>query len=735
MSCLPRPKLFRRRRREKQARSFFHHVGRFFTAFFSCFPCITHPDVVQTLSSYSIVSNKSYLQNGEGDSNQESYEVKREYEWVIGTSKRSDSLLEAISERSLVAGDVQKENGYVDQSIMIGNRSDKSRSETRVLGPAPEVLNCYAHMENPLHGRMKTRIALMAGDNRSDRGEGGRFNGGTRCGTPFTVPLKQLSFNKMAEKPIIRDAESTMEMKHEKMVAENRMKRPDMQLGRKGSEEMVFCGEDDDCEIEELQEVICITNNVTENDHDFDAEFDLTVQGVGCYTPQIPLDAPKNVPQSTLISAPQQTVGNQIMSAKANKEIDNILLGNHKWYEDIRYTVNGITCGESKKRKKGKKGKKNKKGNKEDKNEYKETILEAFPPMPMTKFGAQIGTWINNEKTNQEMKGQVDKKEKSKGWKKEKKKKNKNKEIIVDENRQKEEKLPMCGDKDTNRNLDEENHRKERFWNCINNIDAKLSEDMGIESDGFANDKIKNDTNTEKNKKKSKKMKNKNKEEKKKTVSEKIGEALSGLLNESQDGKNKDSGKKNEQKTKKVNDAAATEHLQAQEDEYGGRKCKSDEIEDDFYHPRHRPTSKERPPGRGNPNKYGLLLIETPITPPEIVPNETVGHCCRYCDYLEKLHRRNLEKMTPFERKLANEEERKMKKEQINCKRRLKTNYQEDQLLQKQNAVSRITEIMQKSRKKKGKSETKRLIFVQPVNQFDYYDDDFMEVRLFLSCF
>lgn len=731
MSCIPRSKALRRRnRRKRMTGSFFRRVGRFFAALFSCFPCVTHPDMVQSWTSYSGSNNEPV------DYKERSCGVRSQRERVLRVIRRSDSLLETISERDTpVPDEVEFDYGDDDDSIVNGDFAEQIRTETRLLGPAPEITDGNNNGVNIFEGREKTKIVGKenVGSCRQERGMAIQA---LRCATPFKVPIKQLSFSKMAEDTIISDVESLKEVRNEKAVEYNKMKRPEMQSGRDGKDNYKFCGADDDDDIEELQEITCTKNDDKELQNDGDSEIDLTIQGVGCYSPQNQEHTPPNVPLGTSFLPPKRVLGSKCMSAKANKEIDRILLGNNRWFDGMNDGGNKI--GDSKKTKKEKKSKKNEKRNKAEKNEAEDTILGPLPPIPTAKFGVQVGTWVGNEEINKELKSKLrkdkkerekkEKKEKKERAKKEKKEKKKTKENSTCETKgQKEEKLPSDQVIKMNAKNGPESYKIERVFNYILNSNSYEQDNIENRACKLDAEKI-GDHDMGKGTNNKKQKKSKNKEKKKKSMTGKIGEALSELMNEPKDvNKTSNSQKMKGKKDKSKPSKMKTESITGDENNNGENH--QAQMDDDFFHPRHRPTSKERPPGRGNPYKGGLFLIETPITPPEIVPNETVGHCCRYCDYLAKLHERNLEKMTPYERQLADEEERRMKKEEINCKRRLQAYCQdaEVELMQKQKAVSRIAQIMKKTRKNNPKSETKRLIFVQPINEED--SDDCTKVR------
>ena len=755
MSCLPRNKVFRRRHRRKKATSsFFRRIGRFFSALFSFLPCVTHPDVVQSWTNYSDTEDEEGMHSDdEVIFNEKSYEIRRNGNPIAKVIRRSDSLLETISEGDTpVPDDVDSDYGDED-SVFSAGFQDTPRPETRVLGPAPEVIDCSDHRSYSFYGKEKTRFSTVDGDIAENSGFETRA---MRCATPFKVPMMQLSFSKMAEDTIISDVESLEEVRIDTAPKEKEMEQPVMQDTANGQNRYLYCGTDNDSDIEELQEITYPENNFTEPKPNEEPLLDLMVAGTACFTPINQPSTPPNVPQCSSLTVPQRPVRTQIMSAKANKEIDRILLGYNKDVDEGRCAVITGEVQSGEKKKKGKKLKKTKKEKKKEKNEDKDTILGPLPPLPTAKFGIQVGTWVGNENTDKEIKSKIkkekkekEKKEKkerkeqekrAKKEKKEKKKKKKDLEVHFENDSQMEEKLPTDSEQVIDMGLDE-GEKQEMVRKYILSLDAYGHGEMWNEDIGF--DEMQKGTKEEgnaadkKEEKKSKK-KDKKKKQKKKSVGQKIGEALSELLHDSYVGKQdaddvdkkQKKKKKSGKKEKKPDGYLEVEKFEGKENE--GETTATAEIDDDFFHPRHRPTSKERPPGRGNPHKGGLFLIDTPITPPEIVRNETVGHCCRYCDYLEKLHQRNLEMMTPHERQLADEEERRMKQEEIHCKRRLQAYCQEGEvnLIQKQQAVNRDAEIMNRSRKYQQRSETRRMIFVQPINAVDYDDyDDFIEVR------
>ena len=233
-----------------------------------------------------------------------------------------------------------------------------------------------------------------------------------------------------------------------------------------------------------------------------------------------------------------------------------------------------------------------------------------------------------------------------------------------------------------------------------------------------------------------KKKKQKSKKSKKSTLGQKIDNVLSEVLGEKkrneeeknvpEDGDSKEATTSKHKRSRfgrknKVSVAPAlATTAEAQEDvspEIG--TCSKNVNEDiDFFDPRNRPTSKERPPCRGDPTKCGLFLVKEPITPPEIRRNEEFGHCVLYSDYLAKIHQRKMQNMTYAERRVAEEKERLRKREEEETKRELEEYYakKDAEAKKRQKDARWAAKSVRKVKRGSNECQNHRLILVQPIN-------------------
>ena len=72
----------------------------------------------------------------------------------------------------------------------------------------------------------------------------------------------------------------------------------------------------------------------------------------------------------------------------------------------------------------------------------------------------------------------------------------------------------------------------------------------------------------------------------------------------------------------------------------------------ELYHPRNRPTSRERPYARGDTPQIIPMETAVPMSPSDIRRNKIAGNCCNYHAYLVKLHKFNMKNLTSEERRL-----------------------------------------------------------------------------------
>eukprot|EP00795_Rhopilema_esculentum_P000328 gene328-9987_t len=720
MPVLPRNRfLCRNRRRSRPRSNILRRICRFFNTLFSCFPCVSSPDAVESWNSTDIE---------ELSSSEEGYEDSECENMVIRIVENDASRWDVYSDdEDSIPGQVDSTSRFdVDRRPTGGASNSPVRSKTRTLGPAPDKI------DQESTGGQDVKKTPKANS--------------IRCQTPFKTPMVKLPSGKEQGDLVVNEIGSSEDIYDERFERTEQFSNPNRPLelnagdpSNAGPDSSFFLDkmEPVESDIEELQEVQTCPQKGDEKEGDAQ-DLGLLITGTTCFkTSASPLT---NAP----LLPPENKDQGKSLTKEDKQEIDKILLG----AEDEKQLAWGEEDEGKKKKKQGKGTKKSKKKDKQD--EIKDNVLGALPPIPDTTNGIQMAwgdSTVDQEESSKKKKKNKDKKKKGKKGKKKDKKHDKQKQEKCDEVMDITEKQGVeIGAKEANvSQLDESSallkNEKRKGKKEVQAVPNQTDEPKATYDENI-NALFPNSTGEEEETKTKGKNGNKcdKKKKKSKGLGHKIGKMLSEVLRDDKSGDENDESNGAKQAEKKsvlrkrnrVSVAPMIESVQEdqREEAYGAED--NIQEEDDFFHPRHRPTSKERPPCRGDPTKGGLLLIDVPITPPEIKRNDHgVGHSCKLSDYMKKRRERELEMMTPSERRIAEEEDRNKRMQEEDAERRMeedKRRREEDYQRRKREAhwatraLNKLRGNTQRNDNQEIK-ETGRIIFVQPVNQSEEEDE------------
>ena len=754
MPVLPRNRAFRRSRRAKPRSMFIRGAERFFAVLFSYLPCISHPDAVvplQISQSDRMESDEEPVldqRNPRGHSPNVSESDDSEYAVI----RSSDSLLETISGASFPDSDSGSDSEVYSGSSKDGILPDKDRPMTRCLGKAPEEIDASDIRGYAFYRKQKNKVLFAEGVPEDSFTKEHKSR---RCSTPFKRPIQQQQHNDDETMEI----ESLHEIEGNKEHVDNHRAEDETQtLSVQGhgfsapNAKMIHtpnnnlcCGNEeiDDSDIEELKEIdqceqstVDDTQTTASTKNQVQGGSGLAIADSGCFemaTSQ----------RKTFLFGTRKGKGRKKLTAQQNEEIDRVLLGNadgNSQRKSLAWAAppcnsEGKTESQGKTKKTGKKSKK-KVEEKEKAGEKNKSVLGVLPPLPDKKFGVQMA-W--GEALDDEKEGGSKEKTKRKRGLKRKSKKNKDKEEKESDSDNNQGILETTqSQKQIAQNTLEENETTKgtkRGKTLVKKLRGKIGESSTVqenESDGYQTSDEKKQSEGIQNG--DKKKKHKSKKSKKSTLGQKIDNILSEVLGEKkrnkeeenvqEDGESKKATKKKRSRfgrKNKVSVAPALATTTEVQEEVSPEiaTCSKKVNEDiDFFDPRNRPTSKERPPCRGDPTKCGLFLVKEPITPPEIRRNEEFGHCVLYSDYLDKIHQRKLQNMTYAERRVAEEKERLRKREEEETKRELEEYYsKKDAEAKKRQKDSRwAAKTVRKVKRSSNECQNHRLILVQPIN-------------------
>lgn len=743
MPVLPRNRFFRRGRRVKPRSMFIRGAERFFAVLFSCLPCVSHPDAVVSLQ----ISQSDRMELDEGsvieqrNSRGHSPNNTETDDSEIAILRSSDSLLDTISAASFPS-DIESDS----------EDSDQDRPVTRCLGKAPEEIDESDIRGYAFYRQRKNKVLFAEGVPEDTFTNKRQSLNSRRCSTPFKRPIQQKHQN-----------DDTMEIESLHEIEENRELEGNH---RAGDETTTFsvqgqgfsasnvktihtpnnnlcCGNEemDDSDIEELKEIEQCAESIaddiqttTSTKNQVQHASGLGIAGSGGF--EIAAS-----PQKTSLLGPRSGKGRKKLTAQDNEEIDRVLLGDADGKSHGSYLAWAAPAckseGEKKSQIKPKKTEKKsgKKAEEKEKAEEKsKSVLGNLPPLPDKKFGVQAA-W--GEVLDDEKEGESKEKRKKKRGLKKKSKKSKEKEEKESDGNNNQGILEIThSQKHIEQDVLEANETTKgtkRSKTLAEKVKRKKSESSIIQE----NENNADQTNDEKKqpdniKNGDKKKKPKSKKSKKSTLGQKIDKILSEVLgdkktndNLQEDGNEKATTSKKKRprfgRKNKVSIAPAlstTAEVQEEMSPEIGTCSNKEKEEIDFFDPRNRPTSKERPPCRGDPTKCGLFLVKQPITPPEIRRNEEFGHCVLYSDYLDKVHQRNLQNMTPAERRVAEEKERLRKREEEETKKELEEYYakKDAEAKKRQQDAHWAAKAVRKIKGSSNECQNHRLILVQPIN-------------------
>ena len=616
------------------------------------------------------------------------------------------------------------------------------RPKTRTLGPAPD------NIERESKGGRVGKKSGVSLEKKEVRQVMTQKTNSIRCQTPFKTPMVKLLSCKEQGDMVVNEIGSSEDVYDERLERTEQFSNPiqpiELNAGdpsNAGQDSSLFLEkiEPVESDIEELQEVQTCPQKVDEKEGDAQ-DLGLLITGTTCF----------KTSASPLINAPllpsEKKDQGKSLTKEDKQEIDKILLG----AEDEKQFAWGEEDEGKQKKRQGKGTEKSKKKDKQD--ETKDNVLGALPPIPDTTNGIQMAwgdSTVDQEESSRKKKKNKDKKKKGKKGKKKDRKHGKQIQENCDEVMDITEKQGLeIGDKGKEANvsqLDESSallkNEKRKGRKEVQEVPNKTDEPKATYDENI-NALFPNSTGEEEETKTIGKNGNKSGKKKKKSkgLGHKIGKMLSEVLRDDKSGDENDESNEDTQvkkktvlrKRNKVSVAPMIESVEEDQREEAYDAEENIQEEDDFFHPRHRPTSKERPPCRGDPTKGGLLLIDVPITPPEIKKNDHgVGHSCELSDYMKKRRERELEMMTPSERKIAEEEDRNKRMQEEDAERRMEEDKRrrEADYQRRKREAHWATRALNKLRGNTHKNdsqeikETGRIIFVQPVNQSEEEDE------------